>query len=84
MTTRDPCPHSAKLDHANLVGLDQRVGQQLLAHPLELGTGPLRVGRVNVELDEAPDPRPADREAEVAERALDRRALRVEDALPWA
>ena len=40
-----------------------------------------RVGRlVDVELDQPPDARRADREPEVLERALHRLALRVEDA----
>src|SRR5207247_1713525 len=64
----------------DLVALDQRVREELLAHPLELG---LRLGgvvRLELQLDEAADPRLADRESEVPKRALYSLTLRIEDA----
>ena len=60
----------------DLVGLDQRVREQLLA---ELGE-PL--GALGLKLDHAADPDVLDAlEAERRQRPLDRLALRVEDAL---
>src|SRR3954447_8497940 len=62
-------------DNLDLVVLDERIGQELLAQRLEL---PL-LG--DVQLDEAPDVYVLDAlEAERRERPLDRDALRVEDA----
>src|SRR5579872_2467446 len=63
----------------DLVRLDQRVGEQLLAHLLHLcASGCLVVG-VHLEVDDLADARVRDGEAEMPERALDRLALRVED-----
>src|SRR5437764_2215344 len=64
----------------DLERFDQRVREQLLAHPLDLHTRLGRVARVDLEVDDLPDPRLRDGEAEVTECALDRVALRVEDA----
>src|ERR1700675_3854476 len=61
--------------------LDQRVREQLLAHPLDLGPRLGRVARVDLEIDDLPDASLRDGETEVPERALDRFALRIEDAV---
>ena len=53
----------------DLVALDQRVGEQLLAHPLDRRAGLLGIRRVEVEVDDATDSGIADREPELAERA---------------
>ena len=50
-------------------------------HPLDLAARLGRVVRLELDVDEPPDARVRDREAELAERLLDRLALRVEDAL---
>src|SRR5439155_13339490 len=73
-------PRSRVLRELDLVALDQRVREQLGAHPLDLGAGLLGIGDLDLEIDEAADPRTVDGEAEVAERGLDGLALRVEDA----
>ena len=39
----------------DLVALDQRVGEELLAHPLDLGPRRRRVGRLDLEIDDATD-----------------------------
>src|SRR5262249_62022746 len=63
------------------VVLEDRVGQKLLAHLVHAGSRSLGRGRVDVHLDELPDPQPAHvAEAETAQRALHGRALHVEDA----
>ena len=64
----------------DLVALDQRVREQLLAHPLDLRARLGRVVGVDLELDEPADAGLADGEAEVPQAALDRLTLRVEDA----
>src|SRR5919201_4445815 len=63
----------------DLVRLDQRVGDQLLAHALDLGTGGGRVAVLELELDKPPYARAGDRKAELAQRAPDRLALGIED-----
>src|SRR3954453_6201654 len=65
----------------DLVRLHQRVHEQLLAHFLDLRLRRRRVGGVDLEVDHLADARVRDAEAEMAQRVLDRRALRVEDAL---
>ena len=72
------CGLAMQLD---LVGLHQRVREQLLAHALHLSARLGRVGRLHLDVDHLADPCAADREAEVLERGLDGLALRVEDAL---
>jgi hypothetical protein len=64
----------------DLDALDQRVREELVAHPLDLGTGLRGIARVDLQVDEPADARFADGKAEVAERALDGLPLRVEDA----
>src|SRR5439155_18386311 len=70
---------SRRVSKGDLVALDQRVRQELLAHALELGTGGVRIRGVDLQIDEPADARLGDREAEVLERALDGFALRIED-----
>ena len=70
----------SSLGDLDVVALDQRVGEELLAHPLDLGSGRVRIGSVELEVDDAADARFADGEAELAERRLHRLTLRVEDA----
>jgi hypothetical protein len=70
-----------RLRELDLVALDQRVGEQLLAHPLDFGPGPCRVVRLDFEIDDPADTSLADREAELAQRGLDRLSLRIEDAV---
>src|SRR5438445_11787220 len=65
----------------DLVRLDERVREQLLAHPLDLGAHGGGIARLDLEVDDAADARVPHREAEVPERRLDRLSLRVEDAL---
>src|SRR3954471_18499529 len=67
--------------HLDLEGLHQRVREQLLAHLLDLRARRRLVGRVDLEVDQLADTCPRDAEAEMLERALDRLALRVEDAV---
>ena len=74
---KNPELHSsgAALEQLNLVVLDEWVGEQLLAHGLELR------GVLDVELDESPDVDVADTvEAERRKGTLDGDALGVEDA----
>ena len=67
-------PDDAELHALDLVVLDQRIGEQLLAHRRDLG----RV--LDVELDQPPDVDVRDAlEAQRGQRALDGLALRVED-----
>src|SRR5205085_2040139 len=73
-------PRSLPTPELDLVALDQRVGEQLLAHALELAPSLRLVAGFDVELDELADPRLPHGEAEVPQAALDRLALRVEDA----
>src|SRR5262249_24038179 len=75
---------SRVLRKLDLVRLDQRVRQQLLAHPLQLGPSLLAVAVLELEVDDPADARVADREAELLERAEHRFSLRVEDARLWA
>jgi hypothetical protein len=63
----------------DLIALDQRVREQLLAHPLELGKRLRLVIGGDVDVDQAPDAGVADLEAEMAKRALDGLPLWVED-----
>ena len=70
--------HAARLQ-LDLVALDQRVGEQLLAHALDLGARLGGVVRLDLEVDDASDAHLVHGEAEVAQRALDRLTLRVED-----
>jgi hypothetical protein len=65
----------------DLVTLDQRVREELLAHPFDLGLGRDGVLRLDFEFDDPPDPRFADREAELTERGFDRLALGIQDPL---
>src|SRR4051812_31453084 len=65
----------------DLVRLDQRVREQLLAHPLHLRPGVGGVRRLELQIDDLADARLRDGEAEVPQRAADGLALRVEDAL---
>src|SRR3954449_9722604 len=67
------------LRELDLEALDQRVREQLLAHALDLGASLGRVSRVDLQVDEPPHARLPDREAEVAQRRLDRLALGIED-----
>ena len=65
----------------DFVILDERVRQQPLAHALDLGACLIGIRRLELEIDDAAHPCLADREAELAERALDSLPLRVEDPL---
>ena len=76
---RLPRERCSSLLDLHLVRLDERVREQLLAHPLDLGLCLRGVGRLDVEVDDFADARVLHREAEVAERRADRLALRVED-----
>jgi hypothetical protein len=71
---------SRVVSELDLVALDQRVREQLGAHPLDLGPGLLWIAGLDLEIDEPPDPRVVDGEPEVPQRRLDRLALWVEDA----
>src|SRR5688572_9787797 len=64
------------LRNLDLVALDQRIGEQALAHPLHLRAGLISARRVHLEVDHPPDARVADGKAELAERALDGFPLR--------
>src|SRR5207248_8144103 len=64
----------------DLVALDQRVGEQLLAHALQLVARLGLVRRVDLELDELPNAGLRHGKAEVPEAALDRLALWIEDS----
>src|SRR5579864_1430796 len=64
----------------DLVGLDQRVGEELLAHPFHLCACRRLVVGCDLEVDDLADARARDGEPEMLERALDRLALRVKDA----
>src|SRR5947209_4999064 len=64
----------------DLVRLDERVREQLLAHALNLSAGARLVVGGHLEVDDLADPCAGDGEAEMLESALDRFALRVEDA----
>src|SRR5207247_9250371 len=66
--------------YRDLVGLDQRVGEELLAHALELGAGALGIPVLELEVDDAADARLADRKAKLSQRALHRFTLGVEHA----
>ena len=69
------CASGGRVQQLDLVVLDQRVGEELLAHRAEL----LGVG--HVELDQAPDVDVGGAgEPERRQGALDGRTLRVEDA----
>src|SRR5688572_13960628 len=71
------CP----LDELNAVILDDHIGEELLGHVPELGRGARRVVLADLDLEDLALADAFDgREAERAERALDRLALRVEDA----
>src|SRR5580765_2562880 len=59
------------LRELDLVALDQRVGEQLLAHPLHFRAGTRRVVRFDFEIDDPADTSLADREAELAQRRFD-------------
>src|SRR4051812_20296319 len=64
----------------DLVRLDQRVREELVAHPFDLDPRLPLVGRLHLEIDDPPDPRSAHSEPELPERRLHRLALRIEDA----
>src|SRR5207248_10714345 len=64
----------------DLVRLDERVREQLLAHAFHLRASARLVIGAHLEVDDLADPGAGDGEAEMLERALDRFALRVEDA----
>ena len=67
------------------VGLDERVRQQLGRQPLDDGPGRGLVGRLDRQLDPAPDADGADAlDAEVAEAALHGPALRDRGCPAWA
>ena len=76
---RDARPDAHASAHLDLEALDQRVREQLLAHPLHLGLRLVRSRGVDLEIDEPADARSSHREAELAQRPLHRLALRVED-----
>ena len=64
------------------VGLDHGIGQQLLAHRLDLGLGRGPVAAVEIELDQLGPADGADPvKAEAAQRPLDR--LRLGSSTPW-
>jgi hypothetical protein len=69
---------SSELD---LVALDQRVCEQLLAHPLDLGLRRDGVLRLDFEHDEPPDTRFPDGEAQLTEGGFDRLTLGIQDPL---
>src|SRR5262249_44814949 len=68
----------------DLEALNQRVREQALTHPLDLGDRLAAIVCRDVDVDEPTDAGLVDVEAEVAQRALDRLPLRVEDAVPRA
>src|SRR4029453_5178893 len=63
----------------DLVTLDQRVGEELLAHPLDLGARRDCVVGLDLQVDYASDAGLGDGEAELPQRALDGLALRIEN-----
>ena len=68
-----------RIEAQDLVALDDRVRQELLAQIPEQGAGRLLALGVELDLEDLPLPNRADRRvAERRARALDRRALRVE------
>ena len=75
---RGPVGHALAAER-DLVALDQRVREELLAHALELRPRLVAVVGRELDVDEPADAGVGDLEAEVAERALDRLALRIED-----
>ena len=67
------------------VGLDQRVRRSSAGKSLDDGQRRGLVGRLDGQLDPAPDANVVNAlDPEVAEAALDRPALRIEDARAWA
>ena len=70
---------SSSLHELDLVALDQRVREQLVAQARSSSARARRRPRLELEVEHAADPRLVDREAEVPQRALHRLALRVED-----
>src|SRR3954452_10912201 len=65
----------------HLVGLHQRVREQLLAHLLDLGARVVNGRCVDLDVDDLADAGARYREAQVLERRVHRLALRVEDPL---
>src|SRR4029453_18162412 len=71
---------SLVLDQLDLVRLDQRGREELLAHACEVGARLLAVAVLELEVDDATDPCIVYREAELLERAEHSLALGVEGA----
>ena len=73
-----------RLGHAvlrsDLEALDQGIGQELGAHPLDLRACGRHIAVLDLQLDEATDARTCHCESEGRKRRLHRLALRVEDA----
>src|SRR5205823_5823986 len=65
----------------DLVALDQGVGEELLAHPLDRSPRSSLIALVELQVDNTADPCVPDREAELSQRAFHGLALRVENAL---
>ncbi len=70
--------HVSSID--DLEALDERVRKELGAHALDLAARGLRVVGVHLEVDEAADASPGDREPEGLERSLNRLTLWIEDS----
>src|SRR5436190_10529767 len=74
---------SCLLDELDLVGLDERVREQPLAHALELRLHVLAISVAELEVDHPSDPRIVDRKTELAERAENGLPLGIEDPRLW-
>src|SRR4029453_11633208 len=74
-------PSRRLLLEPDLEALDQWVREELGAHPPDLGGCLLGSVGIELEVDDPPDARGLDVEAELAKGVPDRLALRVEDAL---
>ena len=71
--------HQRRLGEGHVEALDERVRQEVAAHPLELCPGVLRPVGGELDVDDATDAHLAHVEPELAERAADRLSLRIED-----
>src|SRR5918999_2911765 len=67
--------------YVDLVALDEGVGEQPLAHALDLGARRRGTVGLDLQIDDAADAGVGHREAELAKRALDGLALGIEDPL---
>src|SRR5262245_13846972 len=75
---RAACP--SRLLDLDLEALDERVGEQRLAHPTNLASGGLGVVAIELEVDDTTDAGGSHVEAELAKGMSDRLPLGIEDA----